>query len=240
MHVQTRPADASDESFLETGLLQTQRIGQVDKLSTDGAYNSPANLQILQQFGISWYLSALQGSESYFDFYYNEFAELCVIDLRTNSQQVLYKTPAGKYRITETKENAKNTYRYIEPKIVENYFRRKHIEQLSPEIRNRRSPIESTIHQVFYHLKGSAKSKYRGLSTNHLFVVARCLWVNSVRITKYFRQNPDKWKQSSFSQLLVATYRTVNELCLLQRLVNYYSSFFKTFCASPLYPIIYT
>ena len=78
-------------------------------------------------------------------------------------------------------------YRYIEPKSIVNYFRRKQIEQNLGYITKIRANVESTIHQVFYTLKGQ-KSKYRGQQRNHAYVISRSLWANLRRII----QNAEK------------------------------------------------
>ena len=183
---QTEPATAADNDFFPTAIEQTEAIsGKIKNSWTDGAFNSQDNVAYNKSRGedeINWYLSKMQGSPGNFDFAYTADGQLMVTDRRTGETQIAFQTPKGNYRIAD--ESQKKGIRYIEKKIIDNYFRRKEIEAQPDEIRLRRPNVESTIHHVFYTLDGN-KSKYRGLIRNHRFVLCRCFWVNFRRICKF-------------------------------------------------------
>jgi hypothetical protein len=107
--------------------------------------------------------------------------QLQVTDLTTGEVQIAKRT-TKKYRISLTGRKAK--YRYFEQSTIDNYFRRKAIEQLPEHIRNKRPNVEATIRHVFCTLDGG-KSKYRGKVANTWFVYLRSFWVNFVRIVNY-------------------------------------------------------
>lgn len=187
--VQTAAASTSDDKFFKPALENTRQVsGSIKANWTDGAYNSESNLAYSKdsENSFEWYISAIQGQESNYDFRWTDQGELLVTDRRNGRTQMAHRTPTGKYRIDE--DFAKSRYRYLEPKTIENYFRRQQIKDLPEAIRKRRPNVEATIHQVFHTLDGS-KSKYRGLARNHLFVLCRCFWANFKRIWAEIAQN---------------------------------------------------
>ncbi|MCK4252034.1 transposase [candidate division WOR-3 bacterium] len=189
-NIQTATATTSDDYFFQSAIENSEQVtGQIKKAWTDGAYNSVDNLDFVQSRNqsLEWYLNAIQGEKGLYEFEWVG-SDLMVKDLRTSKTQKALKTTKGKYRINNTPGN-KDKYRYFEPRTVANYFRRLEIEAQPDDIKNVRPNVESTIHHVFYHLNG-AKSKYRGLTRNHMFIISRGIWVNFRRIQKYVNGKP--------------------------------------------------
>ena len=187
--VQTQVASISDDTFFCSAIEQSETItGQAaENVWTDGGYNSQPNADFADQHltrPLNWYVNKLQGPPSQFDFAYNQDQQLMVTDLRSGLTQQAVRSPSGKWRI-EDAAHTKNKYRYLDPVVIRNYFRRKQIAEQPPELRKRRANVESTIHQVFNTLKGN-KTKYRGKVANHFFVLCRCIWTNYRRINAFF------------------------------------------------------
>lgn len=184
-HVQTEAASISDDAFFRPAVEQSERLSQqtAQAVWTDGAYNSQPNADFADQHipqALQWYLSHLQGPPSNFEFEFNEDQQLLVTDQRTGQTQMACQSPSKKWRIKDA-PHTKNKWRYLDPHLIRNYFRRKQIQQQPAHIRNRRANVESTIRHVFYTLNGN-KTKYRGKAPNHYFVLCRCFWVNFRRI----------------------------------------------------------
>lgn len=187
--VQTQVASTSDDTFFRSAIEQSEVITQqtVENVWTDGGYNSQPNADFADQHAakpLNWYLNKLQGPPSQFEFAYNQDQQLVVTDLRTGLNQLAVLSPSGKWRIVDA-AHTKAKYRYLDPVVIRNYFRRQLIAEQPPEVRKRRANVESTIHQVFNTLKGN-KTKYRGKVANHLYVLCRCIWVNCRRISAFF------------------------------------------------------
>jgi hypothetical protein len=205
LSAQVENASHADSNYFQEAINKVcQVLGKTPKeISTDGAYNSPANLKYLEELGekmgkeINWYLSAIQGRQGNYDFEWNEQKELAVTDRKTQESQIAScikpsknaKNKDSRYRINST---GKSKYRYFKQSAIDCYFRRQEIEELPKEIRNIRPNVEATIHQVFCSLNGQ-KSKYRGLLQHCHFVHFRCFWVNFKRITAKI-QGIGRWK----------------------------------------------
>jgi Transposase domain (DUF772) len=186
--VRSGNAATPDDAFFQGAIERTEALlaHPVENAWTDGAYNSPGNLAFAEEreeTPLNWHLGAIQGSEGNFDFQRTENGGLLVTDRRSGLTQTAVETPKSGYRIGNDIPETKGRYRYIEPSIVVNYFRRKEIEGQPLEIRQRRPNVESTIHHTFYPLDGN-QSKYRGLERNHRFALCRCFWVNLRRVQK--------------------------------------------------------
>jgi hypothetical protein len=210
---QTEPATAADNDFFPAAIENTEAIsGKIKNGWTDGAFNSQDNVAYNKSRGedeINWYLSKMQGAPGNFDFAYIADGQLLVTDRRTGETQIAFQTPKGRYRIKD--ESQKKGIRYIERKIVDNYFRRKEIEEQPDEIRLRRPNVESTIHHVFYTLDGN-KSKYRGLIRNHRFVLCRCFWVNFRRICKFLGEQSAQKVQKTVDNTQQTLEKAKNQL----------------------------
>ena len=181
--VQTEKATFSDDKFFIPAIENTRKLLQdeIENALTDGAYNSVFNEQISKAEGASfnWFLTAIQGAPGNYDYEKIDENTYKVTDRRDGIVQTTVLTSNGKYRIEE--HHAKPIYRYIEAKTINNYFRRKEIENYPSWVYSLRANSEATIHQVFCKLNGM-KSRYRGLFKHHLYALNRCFWTNFKRI----------------------------------------------------------
>lgn len=187
--VQVEVASISDDVFFRSAIEKSEAITAqaAENVWTDGGYNSQPNADFGDQHEakpLNWYLNKLQGPPSQFEFAYNPDQQLIVTDLRNGFTQQAVLSPSGIWRIVDA-AHTKNKYRYLDPIVIRNFFRRQQIAEQPPEVRKRRANVESTIHQVFNTLKGN-KTKYRGKVANHCFVLCRCIWVNYRRINAFF------------------------------------------------------
>lgn len=177
--IQTLPASAADNDFVETALDNSTAllIDKIENVHADGAYHSDKNQDYTKKNTINFYLTGLQGAESRYDLIPVEDM-LEVIDKHTGKTKEVYKTKKNKFRITTEKG-----YRYFTEEEISKNRLRKEIEQYPVEIKNRRNNVEATIYQLAYPLRKD-KTRYRGLIKNQMWATLRCLWVNFARIVK--------------------------------------------------------
>lgn len=181
--VQTEKATFSDDKFFMPAIQNTRKLLQdeIENALTDGAYNSIINEQFthFDQASFTWYLTAIQGAEGYYDFEQIDKQTYKVTDRRDGKIQTTVLTKKGNHRIIEN--HAKPKYRYFEQKTITNYFRRQQMKEYPQWVHSLRANSEATIHQVFCKLNGM-KSKYRGLFQHHQYALSRCFWTNFKRI----------------------------------------------------------
>jgi len=184
--VQTDIVTTSDDRFFEAAIQNTRQIvaDPLENVLTDGAFNSPSNekLSTDEQQPFTWFVSAIQGCEGYYDFEQVDQHTYRVSDRRTGVEQLTQRTPKGKYRIDE--HHAKARYRYFELKTITNYFRRLAIKDYPQWVAGMRANVEATIHQLFCKLNG-AKTRYRGRFKHHQYALCRSFWVNFSRIQAF-------------------------------------------------------
>ena len=181
--IQTEKATFSDDKFLIPAIVNTRKIlnKEIKNVLSDGAYNSVINEQFsnFKDKEFEWFITAIQGVEGNYDFEKIGEQQYRVTDRRNGKIQLTVLTKSGKYRIED--DYSKTRYRYLEPKAITNYFRRKKIKQYPQWVHSLRANSEATIHQVFCKLDGM-KSKYRGLFKHHQYAINRCFWTNFRRI----------------------------------------------------------
>jgi hypothetical protein len=180
--IQTEQVTHSDDKFFIPALQNSEQVlGQkIEASLTDSAYNSVENLKFTRdpEHLIEWFLTAIQGTESNYDFEKIDGNTYKVTD-RINDR-IQTATQKGKsYRIENDHGQAK--YYYIKPEIIDNYFRRQQIKEHPPNIYALRANCEATVNQVFNNLNG-ARTKYRGLFQHKIYAISRCFWTNLQRI----------------------------------------------------------
>jgi len=193
--ISTAPARTPDCDFFPSAIQQSERLcaQPIRKVFTDGAYHSPHNQHFINQHGtaIEWLRTAMQGQSIRYAFeWIKEGQKVRVTDLQTGQ---VYEAPRSKskqekYRIVP---KGQQKPRYFLREQIDNYFLRQQIQLHVRESAERRANVESTIHHLFYPLKGN-KTRYRGLIRNKLFVYLRALWVNFKRILKWITEAPKR------------------------------------------------
>lgn len=194
--VTTATVTTVDNDFVEKSIHQAQRVsGSIEYSWQDGAYSSALNRHFFEQENIIAYFPALSGKDTFHQFEWKVNPEdtddqlLIVTDTRDGT---IYTATKGtdtkgniRYRIiyNHPRKDGRTNYRYFSPQEIENYFKRRAIDQIPQEILDRRNNVEATIWQVFCKLR--KKTRYRGLLRNHYMVLGRCFWVNCQRITLF-------------------------------------------------------
>jgi len=178
-NVDVQPATTPDNAFVQPAIEQTEQVvGQVLDVSMDGAYNDAENTVYAKKEGKQFYYSGLQGTPG--RFIYERTPEgVEVIDRQTGDVQLAREYKPGKYTVIIDDKS-----RYFKEQDIDNYIKRKQVEELPAHIRNRRNNIEASIFQLSYHTQGG-KTRYRGLFPHQLWARCRSLWVNLVRIKNY-------------------------------------------------------
>tara|TARA_B100000315_G_C14545455_1_gene573009 strand:+ start:147 stop:1673 length:1527 start_codon:yes stop_codon:yes gene_type:complete len=180
--VEVKPATAPDNEFVQPAIERTQQVvGEVLEVSMDGAYNDASNTEYAEKKGKQLHYSGLQGRRG--RLIYERTPEgIEVIDRHTGDVQLAQEYKPGKYKII-----IDGKLRYFREQDIENYIKRKQIEELPAHIRNRRNNVEASIFQLSYYTK-DGKTRYRGLIPHQLWSWCRGLWVNLVRIKNYLTQ----------------------------------------------------
>jgi hypothetical protein len=190
---QVEVVSSQDNGYLKTALTNTQEIlpNNIEKVYTDGAYNSVENQEYCQNNDINLLLSAMQGATPRYDIALDEHDnnKVIVIDNKTGeaieAQQVkTRKDPTRKKWKIKTKEGG---YRYFDMESLRAAALRQKLKDIPIEETNIRNNVEATIFQLGYHYSND-KSRYRSLAKHKLWAYSRSLWINFVRIMKYVTQ----------------------------------------------------
>ena len=190
---QVEVVSTQDNSYLKPALTASQEIlpNSIEKVYTDGAYNSVENQEYCQNNDINLLLTAMQGATPRYNIALDEQdnSSLTVTDIKTGiitkAQQVkTRKDPTLKKWRIKTEEGS---YRYFDMESVRAAALRQKLRDIPIGQTNIRNNVEATIFQLGYHYSND-KSRYRGLAKHRLWAYSRSLWINFVRIMKYIRQ----------------------------------------------------
>jgi len=192
-NTQVEVVSTQDNSYLKPALTNTQEIlpNNIEKVYTDGAYNSVENQEYCQNNDINLLLSAMQGATPRYDITLDKQDNngLIVTDNKTGeiiqAQQVkTRKDPTQKKWKIKTEEGG---YRYFDMESVRAATLRQKLKDIPIQETNIRNNVEATIFQLGYHYSND-KSRYRSLAKHKLWAYSRSLWINFVRIMKYVTQ----------------------------------------------------
>ena len=211
-------ANVPDTAFVEPAIEATREVtGQkVDKVFTDGAYQSPDNDTFCE--GIDMVYTGIQGAESRYDLERTPQG-LLVTDTQTGDHQIATLVKKQKNSIEDRYriKTDKGYYYFSQQAIRASQMRRKMKERPMEETRKRNN-VEATIFQFGLHLNNQ-KSKYRGVIKQKTWSFCRCLWINLVRIMNYLSKrdnkngnNPENQDIYAFFQLLELTARLVTQI----------------------------
>ena len=185
-HVDVRKASTSDVDFFQDGINKSQEvfISKAENAHLDGAYNSQANQAFCNDpdNNIELHLHAIQGATGRYTLELID-NKLSVLDTNTNevidNEIITTKSGVIKWRIKTEKG-----YRYFIQKDIDTCLVRKKIKETPIETLQKRNNVEATIFQLGYHYP-NAKTRYRGLTKHQMWAMARCLWLNFVRICNF-------------------------------------------------------
>jgi len=190
---QVKVVSTADCDFLKQALFQSQEIlpNNIEKVYTDGAYNSVVNQDFCQENDINLLLTAMQGAIPRYEVSIDSQDQnrLIVIDNKTGnlieSQQVKIRkdTTLKKWKI----KTDEGKYRYFDIESLRASLLRQKLKNIPIEESNIRCNVEATIFQLGYHYSND-KSNYRTLVKHKLWAYSRSLWINFVRILKYVTQ----------------------------------------------------
>jgi len=180
-------ASFSDTDFLAASVCNVDNLleedNKIKEVYTDGAYHSEDNDSFCETNKIKHIHTGMQGSRGHYEFLWSDDGILFVKNLHSGlsyiGEEYLSSNGELKYKI---KEDSK--YHYFSNKQIDCYFKRLEIEHLPNEVRNRRNNVEASIFQLAYFCRKD-KVKYRGILRVKLWAIARCMWINLVRIKNY-------------------------------------------------------
>jgi len=180
--VTVQPANTSDNKFVQPAIETTEDIvGEVKEVSMDGAYNDADNTEYAKKEDKQFHFTGLQGAPGRFIYERTEQG-VEVTDRNTGEVLIAIQYKVGKYKIILSDKT-----HYFTEHDIENYLKRKHIEDLPQHIKNRRNNVEASIFQLSYHTQ-NGKTRYRGLLPHQLWAACRGLWMNLIRIKNYLAQ----------------------------------------------------
>ena len=181
--VQVEKATHADKDFVKPALDHAMEIlGTLGDLHMDGAYQSLETIEYGQSNSINMVFTGMSGAKGRYEYTPSDQG-LLVYDRQTQNtiQAIEYKP--DRYKIRQSN----GQWRYLKPEEIECYERRKAIEALPSEVRNRRNNVEASLFQLSYHTRNN-KTRYREHFQNSLWAVSRTFWINLVRIRKYVKE----------------------------------------------------
>jgi len=186
-NVLVEKANTPDTTFVEPAIQATVEVTgqQVEKVYTDGAYQSPANDEYCEN--IDMVFTGIQGAEPRYDLEMTSEG-LLVTDTQTG-ELIQAELVKKRKNSTEDKWSIKtfSGYYYFGQQAIRASNMRRQMKQRPLEDLHKRNNVEATIFQVGIPLT-NGKSKYRGLFKQNIWVNCRCLWINLVRIVNYTKQ----------------------------------------------------
>lgn len=219
--IQVEGANFADNAFLEEAVENSEAIvKKVKEISADGAYHSQQNDKYVDSNEMDVHYTGFQGAKGRFAFEWRETI-LIVTDTLTSEIIEAFEHKEGSYRIVFV-ENGKRMIRYFNQQAVDGYFKRKKVEEMPIELRNRRPNVEATIFQLSF-LTRNNKTRYRGKFKTKLWVFGRTMWINFRRIAILLGLDcPDDSRESVKADLWG---RLVLLLSTSTSLVNVFSRF---------------
>ena len=178
--VQTEKATQADNNYVQPALDNARDvIGTIKEAYLDGAYQSPKNAKYGQTKEINMVFTGIQGATGNFEFIQTDFC-LQVFNRQTGETIEATEYKPGHYKI----KLPSGKWRYFKQQEIESFERRKVIQSLPSEVRNRRNNVEATIFQLSFHTRNN-KTRYRGQFRNSIWAISRSIWINLVRIRKH-------------------------------------------------------
>jgi hypothetical protein len=187
LDVQAEKATQADTDFVKPALENaTDIVGPIEQAYMDGAYQSSDNVEYGETNEIDIVFTGIQGAKSNFEFVKTDDG-LLVLDKATDTvaEAVEYKDDHYKIKLPG------GQWRYFKPEQIECFERRKALESLPPEIKNRRNNVEATIFQLSYHSRNN-KTRYRGQIKTKVWATCRSAWINLIRIRNYVKKSTGK------------------------------------------------
>lgn len=183
LDVQTEKATQSDTDFVKPAISNAiDIVGPIEQAYMDGAYQSPDNVEYGETNEIDIIFTGIQGAKGNFEFVKTDDG-LLILDKATDTVTEAVEYKDGHYKI----KLPSGRWRYFKPEQIECFERRKALENLPPEVRNRRNNVEATIFQLSYHSRNN-KTRYRGQIKNKVWATCRSAWINLIRIRNYVKK----------------------------------------------------
>ena len=181
--VQVEKATHADINHLAPALDQATKIlGPIDEVYLDGAYQSLDNLEYGQTHSTQMIFTGISGAKGRYDYTPTDNG-LLVYDRQSQKNVSATEYKPGSFKIRQPN----GTWRYLNQGEIDCCQRRKAIENLPPEIRNRRNNVEASIFQLSYYTKNN-KTRYRKQFQHSVWAISRTFWINLVRIKKHVKE----------------------------------------------------
>ena len=181
--IQVEQATYADKDFVQPALDHAAEVlGPIGEVYLDGAYQSRDNLEYGQTHSLKMVFTGISGAKGRYE-YTPTVQGLLVYDRQTEQTINAIEYKPGCYKIRQSN----GLWRYLKAEEIDCYHRRKAIEQLPAEVRNRRNNVEASVFQLSYHTRNT-KTRYRRHFQNSLWAISRTFWVNLVRIKKHVKE----------------------------------------------------
>ena len=158
-------------------------------LSIDPMYVKPLSDNLVKQFGVNAYPSAVVDldpeslittsspvpTSSY-------ASRQRLVPFRWSAEVITAtKVKDGQWKIAVENSKGKKSYRYFDTEAIERSQNRRRMETIPWEERKKRNNVEATIFQYCLHTRNN-KTRYRGLFKHKMQAIARCAWINVRRL----------------------------------------------------------
>jgi len=185
--IQAEKATHADNDYVQSALDNVKDvIGPIGDAHMDGAYQSPENAKYGDINKINMIFTGIQGTKGNFELIKTDNG-LRVFNRKTGETNNATQYKANHYKI----KLPSGKWRYFKPAEIESNERRKAIENLPVEVKNRRNNVEATIFQLCFHTRNN-KTRYRGLFQNKIWAVSRTIWTNLIRIKKHVSKSDNQ------------------------------------------------
>ena len=173
----------ADCDFLQTAIEESEEVvGTVNESYQDGAYHSQNNDEYGEKQKKTLYYTGFQGKKGRFEFK-KQKGILFITDIKTNQVYEAVEYKQGKYKI-KIQEKGKLKYKYFTDQCIKSFFKRKEVENLPIEIKNKRPNVEAAMFQLSFFMRNN-KTRYRGKFKTQMWATFRSAWMNMVRIKNY-------------------------------------------------------
>lgn len=226
--VQVEGATAADNSYVQSAIENAREVtgDKVETVYADGADQSQDNRGYAEANGIEIITAGIQGKPSGYSFSSDGEGNLTVTDKATG-QVIQAERRGDKWRIPT--EGKSNPYRYFTQQQVDSEAERQRMEAIPKERLDIRNNVEATIFQYCFHTRNN-KTRYRGLAKHRMQAIARCMWINLVRLTIF----QSTILQGSLFAVLGFFWAAYEAFCRIVRSESAFSSNFISMAADPI------
>lgn len=190
--VSTQKANESECDFLRRSIEKTNRLlakknnpEQVKEAIMDGGYDSIENRDWVLSLSetIELIMTKFKGKPQKYEMsWQGENKDELSVKIKATGQECKVCKEKKNTKVVVIEPDGKR--RYFSEEQIRNYINRQRAFKTDNKLhQGLRANVESTIHQMFCKLERRYKTRYRGQTRSHYYVLSRAIWVNFTRIS---------------------------------------------------------